>query len=187
MSGGKDGRISLIEVPIFRGKWNARFMQQFTAMNDRLLIAVIMLAIACSSLPSPALSAPRYPLEGLLRRAKHVLIVNLTSRTSTNVTFQITKVLRGDDKLKTITLDHTVSDHEFFRGTEGLLLFSQGDNYTGEPKSVLRIHQPMKGQASYCGWILEGVPAGGTNDLERLREIVKKAPYEPDKYGKAHQ
>jgi hypothetical protein len=123
-----------------------------------------------------ALSAPPYPLKSLLERAEHVFIVRPSSRTNTNATFEITEVLRGNH-LKSLTLSYSPYGPEFPEHTSGLLLFSQGDDYWGKPESVLRVRQPIKGQASYRGWILENEPGDSTKELERLRELVKTAPY----------
>jgi hypothetical protein len=63
-------------------------------------------------------------------------------------------------------------------------LFSQGDDYWGKAESVLSVGQPITGQASYRGWILESGPGDSAKDLERLRQLIKAVPYRSNEYGK---
>ncbi len=130
--------------------------------------------------PRVALSGSGYSLESLLRRAKHVFIVRLGSRTSTNATFEVTEVLRGDN-LKSLTLSYSPYNGAFPTRTSGLLLYSQGDDYWGKPELVLSLGEPIKCQVSYCGWILESSPVDSPEKLESLRELVKKANDWPNK------
>lgn len=63
---------------------------------------------------SAASAAPTFPLESLLKRAKHVHVVNVTSFDGRNVTLKVETGLRGDrrgDRM-TFTVDATFGKPE---------------------------------------------------------------------------
>ncbi|MFA6561146.1 MAG: hypothetical protein WCV00_04495 [Verrucomicrobiia bacterium] len=151
-------------------------------MKTRFSILGFILLFSMLS-PRDAFSSLPWPLEALLGRAEYVFIVRVASRTSTNTTFEVTEVLRGD-ALKSLTLNHELGMRALTRHTSDILLFSQGDPYWGKPKPVVCIGQSIVGQASYCGWILWPIAINNSLKLERVKELLNKSPYKPDKYGR---
>jgi hypothetical protein len=140
-------------------------------------------ALLCSA--TVASGAPRYGLEGLLSRAEHVLIVDLVARTSSNATFEVREVLRGDTSLKTLVLSHTQAEYAFPKDTNALLLFSQGDAHFGPPKPEFCIGEPVAGQASYRGWILGESEVKSPYGRKRLLELMEHSPYRADIYSRS--
>jgi hypothetical protein len=142
----------------------------------------IFLLLFCTA--AIAFGAPAYRLEELLPRAKYVVVVAITSRTSTTATFQVLQIWRGDDIPKKLVLSHTHAENEFPKDTDRLLLFSQGDDFHGPPMAEFRIGQPIKGQASYRGWILGEADVRSPEGQKRVVELMEHAPYRADIYDK---
>jgi len=153
---------------------------------NRLKLNTLALAAAliATSLVDTGFGSPPYPLGSLFRRAETVLIVNMSSDTDTDASFEVTQILRGDAKLQRLSLGRSLAGRDLPKNTQSLLLFSQGDNYWGPPKDSFQVGQGIKGQASYRGWILMDGPGQSTEKLDRLKELLKQNPYKPDLHGR---
>ncbi|HUT12586.1 MAG TPA: HEAT repeat domain-containing protein [Thermoguttaceae bacterium] len=141
-------------------------------------------ALVVTSLVDTGFGSWPHPLGSLLGRAETVLVVRMASHTETNAVFEVAQVLRGDATLQKLSLSHTRAGRELPKKTRGLLLFSQGDNHWGPPKDSFQVGQPVKGQASYRGWILLDGPGESKEELKRLKQLVEQNPYKPDLHGK---
>jgi len=154
--------------------------------SQMLRVLVLAVLLVVTSLVDTGFGALDYPLRELLKRAETVLVVRMSSRTDKNAVFEVAHVLRGDPKLQKFSLSRKphsglgLPDH-----TRGLLLFSQGDNYRGEPKGSYQVGQSVKAQRIYRGWILMDGPGESKEELDRLKELVKENPYKPDLHGKS--
>ena len=142
-------------------------------MNEqKLSIFGLAAALVAAPLVDTGFGSWPHPLGSLLRRAETVLVVRITSHTETNAAFEVAHVPRGDATLQQLALSHTRAGRELPKNTRGLLLFSQGDNCWGLPKDSFQVGQPIKGQASYRGWILLDGPGESEEELRRLKELV---------------
>jgi hypothetical protein len=116
-----------------------------------------MKTILCTALLSlvaaPVFAAPPYPLDELLVRAKFVCIAEATAFSGTNVSLNVQSELRGDLTTSNLTfrVDTFLGKPE--KGTR-YFVFSQGHDRWGEPKNQIKLSQGMRGQGSYCGWIM---------------------------------
>lgn len=155
-------------------------------MRRRILSILALAAVLIVTfLVDTGFGSPAHPLGSLLGRAETVLVVRMASRTETNAVFEVTQVLRGDAKLQKLSLGRSLAGRDLPKNTQSLLLFSQGDNYWGPPKDSFQAGQPIKGQASYRGWILIHGPGQSKEELQRLKQLVKQNPYKPDLHGKS--
>jgi len=117
------------------------------------------------------------PLESLLKRAQNVYVVDLSTRTSSNAEFEITRTLRGNEKRKSIILKHAYGSETFFGHDHDLLLFSQSDHTGPNPGDRFHLHQPPNDAQDYHGWILEEGPSGSAEKLLALRAAVNDAQF----------
>jgi hypothetical protein len=152
----------------------------------RTPLALTVLVIAAR----PALGAPPYPLDGLLRRAR-VVFIGAASAEKGAITFTPTKVLRGTPPRP--ARFQTDGEPELAR-VDRFLVLSQGDDHYGPPTSHAALGQPLDGQASYTGWIVLAIQRDGRVDgaflvprtgswvevhEKDLPAIVARSPFRP--------
>lgn len=128
----------------------------------------IMLILLVSLVAAPVFGSPAYSLDGLLVRAKFVCIAEVSTFDGTTVTLKVKSELRG--KLGTNSLSFPVVTR---LGKPEIgkryFVFSQGHDYWGSPKNEIKLSQGLKGQKSYCGWLMLPI------QTEKGVELVKGA------------
>jgi hypothetical protein len=167
------------------------------------------------------LASPALSLEGLLERSEMVFVGRLltvskgrpemvdvgNAGTVSNgkVSFDVVEILRGDtykagESLRLVGF----LDEPVIRVGETYLVISQGDNHYGQPPSVVSYGQGIKGQSSYCGWLMfpikekagakvvdlvysrrRGAGYAGGLPFDEVKALVEENRYKPDLHGKS--
>jgi hypothetical protein len=142
-----------------------------SARLSLIIIAVLQLALITSA-------APAYSFERLLPRAETIFLGRTISRSDDGVTFQVAEVLRGRIEGHEPTFGyHLHAVNSWPSDTSLFLVISQGDNHFGQPKQVISLGQPLKGQAGYCGWIAFPMKGDGNQlYLDRVQSFMTQKP-----------
>jgi hypothetical protein len=117
----------------------------------------------------PAQASKPWTLEGLLKRAETIAIVETQLQIGPRVNLRVIDQWRGLRANEfNLELSGGYRKAKMIGGSK-LFLFSQGDNYWGGPIPILILRQETFGQSSYRGWIAHSLPK-----RDRLQTLERK-------------